>query len=131
MGWFILVHIFTTLMAIVSIGRLFEKEKDLEILVLRQKLAILQRKSPQSVEPNRAEKITLAVQAAKRKQATQPPTNQLRDLIRIFQPETVLRWHRDLVRRKWTYPHESQGGRPPIVKVLEDLIQRLARENPR
>ena len=35
MGWFILVHVFTTLMSIVSMGRLSEKEKDLEILVLR------------------------------------------------------------------------------------------------
>jgi hypothetical protein len=41
MGWFILAHIFTTLMAIVSISRLSKQEKDLEILVLRQQLAIL------------------------------------------------------------------------------------------
>ena len=65
MGWFILVHVFTTLMSIVSIGRLSEKEKDLEILVLRQQLAILQRKCHKPVKPNRAEKLTLAILAAK------------------------------------------------------------------
>ena len=75
MGWFILVHVFTTLMSIVSIGRLSEKEKDLEILVLRQQLAILQRKCHKPVKPNRAEKLTLAILAAKLKQATQQPTN--------------------------------------------------------
>ena len=44
MGWFILVHVFTTLMSIFCIGRLSEREKDVEILVLRQHLTILQRK---------------------------------------------------------------------------------------
>jgi len=131
MGWFILAHIFTTLMAIVSISRLSEQEKDLEILMLRQQLAILQRKHHQPVKPNRTEKMTLAILAARLKQATQHPTNQLRDFIRIFQPETVLRWHRELVHRKWTYPCESKGGRPPIDKELEDLILRFARENHR
>jgi hypothetical protein len=122
MGGFILVHVFTTWMAIVSIGRLSEKEKDLEILVLRQQLAILQRKWDKPVKPNRAVKLTLAILAAKLKQATQRPTNQLRDVVRIFQPETVMRWHPELVRRKWTYQGKHKGGRPRIGKELDDLI---------
>jgi len=101
-------------MAIVSIGRLSEQEKDPENLVLRQQLAILQRKHHKPVKPNRAEKMTLAILAARLKQASQRPTHQLRDFIRIFQPETVLRWHRELVRRKWTSPCQSKDGRPPI-----------------
>ena len=44
MGWFILTQIFSVLIAIVSLGRLSEREKDLEILVLRQQLAIMKRK---------------------------------------------------------------------------------------
>jgi putative transposase len=44
------------------------------------------------------------------------------------QPETLLRWHRDLVRRRWTYPH--QRGRPPVATELRELVLRLARENP-
>ena len=112
MGWFILVHVSTTLMSIVSIGRL--SEKDLEILVLRQQLAILQRKCHKPVKPNRAEKLTLAILAAKLKQATQRPTNQLRDVIRIFQLETVMRWHQELVRRKWTYPRKGRDRRPQL-----------------
>jgi hypothetical protein len=58
-------------------------------------------------------------------------SKQLRDVIRIFEPETVLRWHRELVRRKWTYPNKNKGGRPPISKETESLILRLARENSR
>jgi len=52
-------------------------------------------------------------------------------VIRIFQPETVLSWHRELVRKKWIFSRENNGGRPPIRKDLEKLILKLALENPR
>jgi hypothetical protein len=50
-------------------------------------------------------------------------------VIRLFQPETVFKWHRELVRRKWTHQHRQRGGRPRAAKELERLIVRLAREN--
>ena len=46
----------------------------------------------------------------------------------FVQPETLLRWHRDLVRRRWTYPHRS--GRPSVPAGTITIVQRLARENP-
>ena len=52
------------------------------------------------IKPNRVEKITLAVLTARLKRTTHRSTNQLRDVIRIFQPEIILRWYRELVRRK-------------------------------
>ena len=67
----------------------------------------------------------------KLKQGTQRSANQLRDLIRLFQSETVLRWHRQLVRRKWTYDQHNKGGRPPLDHELEALIVRLAQSNDR
>ena len=45
-------------------------------------------------------------------------------------PQTLLRWHRDLVRRKWTYPRRDPG-RPPLDPETVDLIIRLGKENPR
>jgi transposase InsO family protein len=49
----------------------------------------------------------------------------------LVTPQTLLRWHRELVRRKWTFRRTSKPGRPPIDPELRDAVLRLARENPR
>jgi hypothetical protein len=67
----------------------------------------------------------------KLKKLTNQTANQLKSVIHIFQPETILRWHRELVCKKWIYQRENKGGRPSISKELENLILKLAIENPR
>jgi putative transposase len=47
----------------------------------------------------------------------------------VVTPATLLRWHRELVRRKWTYA-QRKTGRPPTSRELRELVLRLARENP-
>jgi hypothetical protein len=71
----------------------------------------------------------LAVLATKLKRETNRSTRQLKNIIRIFQPETILRWHRELVRRKWTFPNQAKVGRPCINQEIKELIVRLAKKN--
>ena len=49
----------------------------------------------------------------------------------VFTPATLLRWHREIVRRKWTFDNRPRPGRPPVAAACVELIVRLARENPR
>lgn len=56
----------------------------------------------------------------------------LYQLTTIVTPDTLLRWHRQLVARKWDHSHRRRNvGRPRLRPVIVDLILRLARENPR
>jgi hypothetical protein len=95
--------------------------KDFEILVLRHQLAVLRRQAPRPrFEP--ADRALLA--------AVSRVLPRARWYCFFVRPETLLRWHRRLVADAWTYPHR-QTGRPPLDLEVQQLIIRLARENPR
>jgi transposase len=49
----------------------------------------------------------------------------------LVSPHTLLRWHRDLVRRKWTFGRISSGGRPPMSEKVREFVLRMGKENPR
>ena len=129
MVWFLVAQIFTKLISLIQIGRMAETDKDLEIMVLRYQLGIAERKMQQPVRANREERMTLAVLAGKLKRQTGRPAKQFKHLIRLVQPETVFRWHRDLVRRKWAQESQGKRGRPRLDDQMEHLIVRLAQEN--
>jgi len=89
MVWFLVAQIFSALISLVQIGRLSESEKDLEIIGLRYQLGIAERKLQKPVRATRAERMILAMLAAKLKKQTQRPATQFRQLIRLVPPETV------------------------------------------
>jgi putative transposase len=94
--------------------------KELEIIVLRHELDILRRKTRR---PAMTTADRLCLSAASRLL----PRARWRSF--IVSPATLLRWHRRLVAKRWTYARPV--GRPPLRREIRDLVLRLARENPR
>ena len=92
--------------------------KDAELLVLRQEVAVLRRQNPGP----KLDCADRAVIAALARLLPRP----LR-LNRLVTPGTLLRWHRRLVRWRWTYPH--RGGRPPVDAGLAVLTGQMVKEN--
>jgi len=129
MVWFAVMNLFAILLDLFWIGRLSDREKDLEILVLRQQLGIAERKLHKPVRASRIERLTTAVLTTKLRSSGNRTVTQLRQGIRIFQPETVLSWHRQLVKRKWAYNPDGRGGQPRIDREIEHLVVQLAQEN--
>lgn len=129
MGWFVVSEIFSVLLEVIILSSQSEQNKDLEILLLRRQLAMVERKLDEPLRISRAEKLTLAVLAVKLKASTRQTARQMKRVIRVFQPETVFKWHREMVRRKWTFNKRGRGGRPRTDKEIERLVVRLAKEN--
>jgi transposase InsO family protein len=130
MLFFVLASLLSWLVDLATLRFRSDRAKDLEILLLRRQLAILQRAQARPVRPTRWEKLGLAVLAGKVRSLPADARSRVWGSLQLFSPETVLRWHRELVRRTWTFRRRRAAGRPPIAPELEQLILRLARENP-
>ena len=98
-----------------------EGSKDLELIVLRHELSVLRR---QVTRPKLGDADRVFLSAA----SGLLPRRRWSAF--FVTPETLLRWHRRLVAKRWTYPRRGPG-RPPIAADTRALIVRLARENPR
>ena len=119
---FLVLHVVCSfLLDLVHVLTRADHDKDLELLLLRQQLRLYERKAHQP-RPSRWEKVLLASLVAK-----------LPDLSRvalIFTPATLLRWHREIVKRNWTFDNRPKRGRPRTAADCIVLIVRLAHENP-
>jgi len=98
------------------------KAKEIEILVLRHELAVLRRHHHPRPRLQPKDRALLAALSRQLPRA--------RWSVFLVKPETLLGWHRRMVRGRWTYATVSMG-RPPVPDQVQQLIVRLASENPR
>jgi len=95
--------------------------KEIEILVLRHELEILRRRQPRPrLTPKDRAWLSLLSRRLSRERWT----------VFLVRPETLLAWHRRMVRRRWTYPTIPKG-RPAVPATVQATILRMAKDNPR
>src|SRR5437016_5144909 len=96
-----------------------------EILILRHQLAVLQRRQPRRPKLNWADRALLATLLGVIPEAWR------QGLRLLVTPDTILRWHRDIVRRRWAARSmRGKTGQPASRRNIRALVLRLARENP-
>src|SRR6266542_1531519 len=109
------------LLELMVLRRRSEREKEIEILLLRHQLRVLER---QVARPTLTPGDRVLLAACSRVLPRRAWKTSL-----LWTPATLMRWHRELVARRWTYPHR-RPGRPPTRAEVRELVVRLARENP-
>jgi putative transposase len=101
-----------------------DRDKDAEILALRHQITVLQRHlGPKKIRFEPPDRALLAALLHRL------PTNTLRQLRLLVRPDTILRWHRDLLaRRHAAVSRPKRRGRPRTLRSIRTLVLRLARE---
>src|SRR5580704_7937704 len=107
------------------LSRREETWKTAEILFLRHQLTVLQRRQPHRPDLDWADRALLATLLAV------IPKVRRHGLQLLVTPDTILRWHRDIIRRRWAARSiRGKTGRPATRRNIRALVLRLARENP-
>ena len=115
----------TRVAAWLRLSRREEAWKTTEILILRHQLAVLQRRQLGRPKLNWADRALFAALLGV------IPKARRQGLRLLVTPDTIVRWHRDIVRRRWAARSmHGRTGRPPTRRHIRALVRRLARENP-
>jgi putative transposase len=115
----------TSALAMLRLLPMSVRDKDAEILVLRHQIAVLERQlHGAKIRFTTADRALLAALLHRM------PRQALLRLRLLVRPETVLRWHRNVIRRRHAArSRPKRTGRPPTVRSIRALVLRLAREN--
>ena len=122
MFWHLILVLFSPLYLMFAL--LFRSDQDRLVVALYQQVLVLQRhvgKRPSLVKGERLALVLSGVLLARRR---------LGDALLIVKPETLVGWHRAIVRRHWRLVSRRKPGRPPeITPEMEQVVLRIAREN--
>jgi putative transposase len=119
--FFFLVHLMLRRLVRLVAGRSAVAALEVENAVLRHQLVVL-RRTVKRPELRRRDRVVWAAASGLLPRERWP--------VFLVSPQTLLRWQRELVGRKWTY-RRRRAGRPPLDRERRELVVRLARENPR
>jgi hypothetical protein len=111
------------LLSLIAAARVFFQSRTdiaVEVLALRQQVAVLKRKRPKP-RLNRLDRLFWTL--------LRSTWSRWRDALHIVKPETVVGWHRAGFRLYWCWKSRPRGGRPRITPEVRALIRRLAQEN--
>jgi|SRR5450759_1183221 putative transposase len=115
----------TRVAAGLRLSRREEMWKTAEILILRHQLSVLQRRQPRRPKLDWADRAMLAALLGV------IPKARRQGLRLLITPDTIVRWHRDIARRRWSARSmRGRTGRPATRQSIRALVRRLARENP-
>ncbi|GAB2810629.1 hypothetical protein GCM10027073_48830 [Streptomyces chlorus] len=113
----------TNIFTLLRLLPMSDREKDVEILALRHQLLVLQRQVAKPAFTD-TDRVVLAGLLHRL------PMDKLRHLLLLVSPDTILRRHRDLLKRRHAATcAPKRRGRPPTVRSIRILVLRLAREN--
>ena len=119
MIWYLVLLVASLFWDSLRFSHLSPDDKTLELLLLRQQVLILRRHQKRGPPVTRSEKLILLTLVAQFRPFADLRKVHLGQLILIFKLETLLSWHRTLVRRKWTFNNTpKRPGRPPTDPQL-------------
>jgi transposase InsO family protein len=122
MFWHLILVLFSPLYLV--FGLVFRSDQARLVVTLYQQVLVLQRqlgKQPSLVKGERLALVLSGLLLVRKR---------LGDALLVVKPETLVRWHRAIVRRHWRLLSRRKPGRPPeITPEMEQLVLRIAREN--
>jgi transposase len=121
MFWHLLLLVLSPGSALIT--SLLRDDRDRQILALRQQILTLQRQLGKRAHLTRTQRLALLLTSLGMKQ------RQLTDCLLIIKPATLVGWHRQIIRRHWTFHPNRRPGRPRTDPQAAQLVLRLAREN--
>ena len=119
MVWYVVSILASLVFDVFRLIRMSPDEKDVEILLLRQQLMMIRRRQKRGPNSSRVEKVMLITLFTRLYEVKRSSRSYIERHILLFRPDTILRWHRDLVRKKWTVTNQ------PNTAAVHPCLQKL------